>query len=109
MKPTLFLSLFLLAFTSMPVQADPTTATPDEVRDAVNEDPADGLSCADHTDALDAIGRRAEQVLSDADCERGLILAAGNPTSVSGCPSRSSIAQFASLAVAQRRISSVVR
>ena len=31
-----------------------------------------------------ALGRRAEQVLSDADCERGLILAAGNPTSVSG-------------------------
>jgi phage terminase large subunit len=30
------------------------------------------------------LGRRAEQVLSDADCERGLILAAGNPTSVSG-------------------------
>lgn len=31
-----------------------------------------------------ALGRRAEQVLSDADCERGLILAAGNPTSISG-------------------------
>jgi hypothetical protein len=57
MKPTLLCAFsLLLAFASMPVQADTTTATPDEVRDAVNEDPADGLSCADHTDALDAIG-----------------------------------------------------
>lgn len=31
-----------------------------------------------------AIGRKAEQILSDAECERGIILAAGNPTSVSG-------------------------
>lgn len=31
-----------------------------------------------------AIGRRAEQVLSDAECERGLIVAAGNPTSLTG-------------------------
>lgn len=30
------------------------------------------------------VGRRAEQVLSDADCERGMILAAFNPTSLSG-------------------------
>lgn len=31
-----------------------------------------------------AIGRRAEQLLSDQDCEFGAILASGNPTSVSG-------------------------
>lgn len=30
------------------------------------------------------VGRRAEQVLSDAECERGMILAAFNPTSLSG-------------------------
>lgn len=30
------------------------------------------------------VGRRAEQVLSDADCERGLIAAAYNPTSTTG-------------------------
>jgi hypothetical protein len=31
-----------------------------------------------------AIGRRAEQLLSDAECEVGAILASGNPTSTSG-------------------------
>lgn len=31
-----------------------------------------------------AIGRKAEQILSDRECERGIILAAGNPTSISG-------------------------
>lgn len=30
------------------------------------------------------VGRRAEQTLSDADCERGLVVAAGNPTSQAG-------------------------
>lgn len=52
MKPTLLCSLFLLlAFASMPAQADngPTTATPNEV---MTEDPSDGLACADHADAL---------------------------------------------------------
>ena len=51
MKPTLLCTLFLLAFASMPVQADtgPTMATPSEV---MTEDPSDGLACADHADAL---------------------------------------------------------
>lgn len=31
-----------------------------------------------------ALGRRAEQLLSDAECEFGAILASGNPTSISG-------------------------
>ena len=50
MKPTLLCALFfLLAFASMPVQADtgPTPATPSEV---MTEDPS--LACADHADAL---------------------------------------------------------
>ena len=53
MKPTLLCSLFslLLAFASMPAQADtgPTTAPPNEV---MTEDPSDGLACTDHADAL---------------------------------------------------------
>ena len=50
MKPILLFSL-LLAFASMPVQADtdPTPATPSEV---MTEDPSDGLACASHADAL---------------------------------------------------------